>query len=128
MDKKEFLKQLKAILKPIPEKGLRDKLQARRIEWFKEGDATPAQLLESAQIEARTYRFLPADYPQERELYEQALREEYGEFCGIRLDKYGYDTALIDRIQWQVFLRGVQLIRGESLDKTVQSEHQNNKG
>lgn len=119
---KEITKQINAILKPIAEKGLRDKLRERYLEWFANGRHDHDDLFANLQRDVASYRDKMADFPEERVLFNAAQTEIYGKNHFNELDEFGYHIALIDRLQWLVFLRGMQIAQAGGLPKAQPGE------
>lgn len=116
----EFKKQVTELLKPIADKAMRDHLKKEYLASVKNGKRTEEAVLKSLVSQVPTYRYKPADYPAEHELYLSACAEQfehYGNDCIGEFNEFGFYHSMIDRMQWQLFLRGVQIVQAGALCK-----------
>ena len=113
---KEFKQQVTELLKPIKDKALRDHLKKRVIYNVKKGGAEEENL-ECLKIVVPTYKFKMSDYPHESVLFNKVCSEHFENDQPNRFDEFGWHISIVDRIQWQIFFRGVQMVQAGALSE-----------
>lgn len=110
---KEFKQQVSELLKPIKDKALRISLKNQIIRNVQTGGAELANI-EWLKMVVPTYQFKMADYPAESALFAKAYAEQTGG-ATARVDEFGWHVSAVDRMQWQIFLRGIQIVQAGAL-------------
>lgn len=117
--KKQISKQIDEVLLPIAHrKELCAKFKRELLEIWKGDETKFPQYFHSLKREVPTYLYKMEDFPVECELYQAVLKEQFGN-SWQKLDEFGFHVSVIERIQWQMFLRGVQMLQAAQ-----QSENQ----
>ena len=123
---KEFTQQISELLKPIKDKALRGRLKKNIIRNVQTGGAEEVNL-EWLRRVVPSYRYKPTDYPAEYALFVAVCQEEFApcesdavcklDELGCKLDELGYQVSLLDRMQWKVFFRGIQMVQAGALSE-----------
>jgi|GEM_PF-5627259 len=114
----QLKQQIKKRLQSIQDKALRHSLEKKIMRAYQETKEDALFGWIDKYI-VPSCQFKPSDYPNEYALYCQCIAQVDPNFQSedILMDEFGWQASFIDRMQWQIFLRGIQMVQDGALSR-----------